>query len=361
MTIELADDEWRSPVETPIGNGSAAGQLIQFGEEEIEETSTDRVAMMLGAVSADDRAKVVVSRIIGANKYGWCEDYSVADYERGGTKMIRDQFGPGEYDIRLYGIKPGTNRFLVLARSVMTIVKGVNEALPMNQNSEIGKVLQAMQEQQTAMLKALTEKPLVDPRADLMQTITMVSAMKEAFGMGGQQKDSIFEIIKSIKAMKEVSEELNPPKKEEENDPMMAMLGQFLPVIQTAMQSRQQSEPQQMMQLPSPVGVAPTPVAPLTPQPAQETPDMNILVIIKLKTLLTDIIMQAQAKAPIEPAAELLYAELPDELMDVLPLSSWFEQLKEYTAMIGVDIELHKQWLTEVRDRVVVFLREDEA
>jgi hypothetical protein len=365
MTDETHDTEWR----TPVGNSQVSGQLLTFDNEEEEQTSTDRVALMLGSVATDDRAKVTVQRIIGPNKYGWCDDYSVSDYESGGAKMIRQQFGPGEYDVRLYGIKPGTNRFVVLARTTLTLVKLTTEPLPVygRENNEMVQVLKGMQEQITAVIN----RPAPDPMANLQQTMALMGMFKDVLGGGGNSGNSISDIMKAIREMKAVSSELNPEKadKEDESDSLIKALAPLLGVVAAGMMNKGQEgaaqAPQTALQhapqLPAPKpavhtsapAIAPNAAIPLTPEsstePAQEIDEMNLYQMGKLTILVKTVVGMGNKNAPIEVAGDLLLDELPDEILDLMENETWFADLSNYVKMIGVDLAPLQEWLTRVR------------
>lgn len=362
MTDEIHDSEWR----TPVGNSQVSGQLLAFDtEDEEEQTSTDRVALMLGSVATDDRAKVTVHRIMGPNKYGWCEDYSVADYENGGAKMIRTQFGPGEYDVRLYGIKPGTNRVVVLARQTLILVKLTTEPVPLygRESNEMAQVLKGLQEQITAVIN----RPAPDPMANLQQTMALMGMFKDVLGGGNNSGNSISEIMKAIREMKAVSSELNPEKadKEDESDSLIKALAPLLGVVAAGMMNKGQEAPAQALQMasqpapqlpppkPAVPNIAPSAVVPLTPEastePTPEVDEMNLYQMGKLTILVKTIVGMGHKNTPIETAGDLLLDELPDEILDLMESETWFADLSNYVKMIGVDLTPLQEWLTRVR------------
>ncbi len=111
---------WGVPV-----NG-AAHDAVPLEDDEAEETPADRVRAVLDMVRDSERAEVKLFRVTGPNQYGWCEDYSIEQFEAGGFGMIRDNWGPGEYEIRLYSVHPVHNRFMVRAKPRIKIEANPN-------------------------------------------------------------------------------------------------------------------------------------------------------------------------------------------------------------------------------------------
>jgi len=373
MPQETVDDrdEWQ----TPVGNAAVAGRLVEFEPDEVEESPADRIAVMLGSSLQDERAIVKLYRVVTGKPLAWCGDYKPAIFEDGGFEMVRREYGPGDYEIRLYGPGP-TNRQVVRARTNITIVPRASDAdTPVAQQAmggEIGRVLQSMQEQQNQLLKVLTDRP--DPQAQMMQSLAMLAQVKEVFGAGNSSPGGgMKEMLETIRMLKEVSGEINPPKEDAEPS-LMGMLPGVLELVKTGMQQQNGAGipigpvhvPQHLMapiqqRIPEPVYPPnmpqPEPIAAEIPQPQSidESDPMKMFQMIKLRSLLYTCIQLAQSNAADsqDKAADLLAAELPEELLAMMEIDDWWVQFSAAAKMMGFEVEPIKSWFAGVREKLM--------
>lgn len=350
LNIDDLTDQEKATWQMAIKSNGAVSTAEETVEEDVEETGVDRISAMLGGVLEDDRAYVKVQRVIGPNKYGHCDDYSVADYEQGGLKMIRETWGPGEYDIRLYGVNRESGRFGVLKSARVSVLAMRDEPIaPAKQNTELAQVLQTIAQGQQQMLAALTEKPApVDPMLQMTQMLTLMATMKDALGLGQQQNQSqsqLKDIVAAMREMKEVSAEFAP--KESESEPsLMGMLPNMLELIKT--QIGQQREPiQQIPNEPIQPAVAIQQAEPISPQP-QENGDEQMSVIALLGQL-KRLVTMASTNIDYKLGAELIYEKLPDDFIELMASEEWWSLLSQ----VNADVVPHKEWLTKARDAAI--------
>lgn len=308
-------------------------------DDEYEETAADRVAAMIRSVNGDDRARLSVFRVIGPNKYGACGEYSISEFEEKSYSLIRRDWGPGEFQIRLYGIHPIKKNFGVLAKENIVIEKSLVEA-PSSQNavpSELSRVLESFAQTQQQMLQALTERPAApDPIAQMTQMFTMMKLMREASGVEKPEKSSIAEIMEAVREMRAVSSEL-APEKTESGDPLMAALPAMLDLIKGAQTQRPAQEQ---------IAFAPVSL-PATVQPNQSNQPMENIESAQLAQI-ADMLKQlcglAKMNVRAETAAELVYDVAPDEIFILLKTENWFDSLPNLYA----ETATHKEWFLAV-------------
>jgi hypothetical protein len=324
--------------------------------DDYEETAVDRVARLLDGLSNDDKASVKLYRVLpNTAKREWCRDYTPSEFESGGLSMIRSEWGAGQFEIRLYGTHPHTGNFGVIARDSINIAAPMNvqASQPVAQQSELAAVLKTMQEQQAAMLQALTQRP--DPMQGMRETLTLMTMMREAMGMGAgsqnNQPQGIGEALKLIRELREVSDEINPAPKTE-TDSMIGMLGPIVDLVKTHMGANQQAQlqPQPQMQ------PQPMPQLQHVPNPLPPTPQDQFVAFINslppaeadkimgdlLKALNELMAMASQGKPAIE-GGEVIADKIPDEMLEFLERPDCVDMLIAFVP----NAASQRQWLID--------------
>lgn len=354
-------------------NPQEAAQLraIQLGalpdptnEEEEEETAADRIARMLGDTGPDAKAVVKLYKV-KPDGQSFCQEYTVSQFENGGLNMVRRQWGPGDYKIMLYGTLPGTTKMGLRARDTLTLEAETVTAVAEGSGSDVAKILQAMQEQNRAVMEALTNRPVVDPMAQMAQTLALMTSMREAFGMTNKpEKSSVSEIIDAVRELKGIAGELGGEKEDEGG---MASLVKLATPIMGMVQARlaQQQQPEGFPAISMPEGLAsypqpaPSQAGVLDPNPPlpEEDEDMNALAMMLMHTHLKILCKQAKQNGDVQAGAEYVLDQLPDEMLDALEAPEWWSQL----SMIAPFVVPHQAWFTSVRDRALAILAEEDA
>lgn len=370
---QLENEEWR--VQVPP---SGAVQPSLFDDDEPpEESPVDRVFAVLETARTAERATVKLYRV-GAKpgQYAWCDDYTIEEFEAGGFAMIREKWGPGEYEIRLYAIRPTDGRFGVLSKPRITIEAGIdaqrNPVPPPAPTVDpaMREMLAQMAANQSAMLQALTNRP--DPMANMQQMLALAASFKQAFGSGESSKSTITEIVGAIRELKGAATELIPDKpSDDDSDNPMKLLPSVLDLVgKFAPQPMQQAQPAAPffppVALPPALAVNPAPAAPETVSlpvtqtaPAQSTNDapsddeMNALQLVLFRGYLSKLCAMSAA-GNVEAAAEFALQKLPDEAFDVLEMPNWFELLAQFYPGAAQ----HREWLDKVRARVLQLANE---
>lgn len=342
-------------------------------EPDIEETATDRVSAMLAQAQGADRAEVNVYRMVnGAREY--CRKFRPDEFEDGSFDMLREMFGPGEYELRLYSTDPVTRKFSVrnLTRIKISDVKTAPRAeLP----SGLSQVLSTIAQGQERMLTALVEMkqaPQKDPMEEMTRMLGMMSAMREAMGLNQQpqtrEKSSIGEIVSAIRELRGAAEELTP-QADKEPDSLVGMLPKVLELVtagQQAQQAQQTMQPDLSGMIPqadpgavlSPVTIPASMAQPLqSTQSTEGDEPVRITTAFKLRAYLKALIDMAKANDPVEKAAQFVYEKLPDDLLDMMELPAWFDML----ASVAPEVRDHRDYITKVRDAAMVLLNEPEG
>lgn len=332
-----------------------------------EETATDRVAALLQVAGGADRAEIKVYRM-NAGQMEYCQGFKPSEFEEGNFDMLRDRFGAGEYQIRLYAEHP-IHKKMCVRNSVK--IKIAENRMDVTTTGGLGngmaQVLQTIAQGQQQMLEALVsikQAPPKDSMEEMGKMLTMMAAMREAMGMNqpqGREKSSIGEIVSAIRELRGAADEIAPQDKEP--DGLMSVLPKMLELVSKGQESQQAS--QQMTQFP-PVQLPPSFQAPAQPEPREQAPaapvtqeesDMKMFTAIKLKSYLKTLIDLAVKKTPVTTAAEFVYEKIPDELIEIMELKNWFDLL----SFVAPDVKDHKEWLQQVRDTALVMFEEAET
>lgn len=368
-------EDWRMTV-----GGESAFDPADDGLSDVPQTAADRIATTLANAAGDDRAVVKVWRVLDGGKgMSWCKDYSPADYETGGLEMIRDTWGPGLFEVRVYGVHPtgkaGHPGFGMRASARITVEAAKNQPLGLpggGMSNALEGTLRLMLEGQQAMLRQLQEQAAkttapVDPVAQMTQMFTMMKLMREATGESGK-KSSIAEVVDAIRELKDVSGIINPTDKGDD-DSVMGILKTMLPVVQTAIANRAPPPAVSFPQIAAPPSIAnATPPEPqsIESEAMPKTPALNpeAVAALALRGYLAALLVMAQQSTPeadlIQQGAELIYEKLPDEIVDMLALDSWFTLL----CQVEPGAARYQDWLMKVRDAALALFEapdDDEA
>ena len=335
-------------------------EIADFQEPEIEETATDRVATLLQAAQGQERAELNVYRIVqGQREY--CRKYSPAEFEEGSFEILRDQFGPGEYELRLYATHPDTRKFVIRNSTRIKIAENKNPdiAAPGLPNG-LSQVLSTIANGQQQMLNALVEMkqaPQKDPMEEMTKMLSMMTMMREAMGLNQPSSGgSIGEIVGAIKELRGAAAEILP--QEKEPDSLMSMLPKVLEMVSAGQQAQMAQQPVAMPEVQMPPTIAqaqppaapqPDPMQPYQPKPTQEQEDMKAITMLKLRGYLKQLVILAETKKTTDEGAKFVYDVLPDELVEIMLLPNWFDLL----AVVAPEVKPHEVWLRETREKAV--------
>jgi hypothetical protein len=348
--------------------------------EDFEETATDRVASMLASINGMERSELKVYKLNqGALEY--CQGFKPEQFEEGNFDLLRDRFGPGEFELRLYATHPQTRKFGIRSKLRVKMSEINRAAVDNTLPSGLAQVLGTIASGQERMLDALVQmkqQPQKDPMEEMTKMLSMMTMMRQAMGMDNQPRagSSIGEIVEAIRELRSAADEVAPQREEPES--MMAMLPKVLDIVSAGMgkgQAQAQPEPEEIqpVQLPPSFYQQPqpqqsneqVPVAPAAPtpepvienqQPQSEDEVNHLKYIFKLRAYLSALVDFAVKLAPAETAAQFVVDKLPDELIEIMELPNWFEQL----AHVAPEVKKHEDYLRKVRDLALSMIDYDD-
>lgn len=369
---KTAAQEWAANELMALEAAQAAAAAEAEPEEPIEETPTERISTLLSLANGEDKAYIACYRL-NKGTLEYCKRYQPTEFEDSSFDLIRDDFGAGEYELRLYGNDPRTNRWTLRKRTRIQMAevpkKPDQAALPNGLSQVLSTIAQGQQQMLDALVQ-MKQQPQKDPMDEMTKMLSMMTMMREAMGLNQAQpaasgKSSIGEIVEAIKELRGAAAEVMP---EKEEPGLMGMLPKVIELV-AAGQAQQGQQGAQMMQMPptyqDDMGGVLSPVTmpaafqtaqANTEQPNQDDDEMNPMGVFKLRGYLKNLVGYAQRNAPIEEAAQYVYEKIPDELIDIMELPTWFSVL----SAVASEVRPHQVYLTQVRDAAIALLNQDE-
>lgn len=356
-------DDWGAPV--AVGSSSVDDQETIDDDEETTATRKLRAAL---AVAGSDRVRVKLYRLDAKAKGGrvWCSDYSPDEFETGGMAMIREQWGAGDYELRIINSQgvAGKSQFTIAAPLVSLPVAG-------GAANAGGDALRLVLEQQSKILEALSARP--DPTAQLMQTFALMKTAREAMGMDQASPaaavnpmEMFTQVLTMVREAKTTAREIVGDDDKPDTDNPLAMLPQVLDTVKSVVGAQRDQATAQIAPIAVPASVehvararAPAPMSNPTPAPVvqSEPAESEPKEIRKLRRTLEMLVAMAECGDEIDDGAEVVYMHCPDELLDHLGHDQWWPLLMQFAP----GVEAHQEWFTKVRDRVIAMMADDDA
>lgn len=353
-----------TPVQRAALEMQAVDNQLSEDDEIYEETSADRIETMLTEHRDAQRATVKLYRVTGPNQYNWCSDYSPENFEAKGLEGIREEWGPGTYQVRLYATKPNDSRYCVRAKENVTLEAprvSMPNVLPSHQGGgDLAAVLRTIAEGQQRLMETIANRPQVDPMQSLMQTLTLAKSMRDVFAPPAQQASPIGEIVQAIRQLREVSDEINPKAAPEKEEPdLMSMAGSVLSLVKNQMGQQAPQQPQEtgfphITYTPPTESQAADPAAHQAPQTEEE--EMQLLAVLQMKAALRELLKRAKSNADISESAEWLAEKLPDDLIEPFFSAEWWSLLTQFAP----EISPYQEWATKVREAAQPLFEVDE-
>lgn len=323
-------------------------------EELPDETAEDRVYTMLESMSENGKSEIKVYKKGENGALGYCKAYSAVAFEQGGFDMIRDNFGSGDFEMRLYGKHPVSQSYRMLQRQIVTIVPLMDNA-PITQqksgveNSQMVSLLEKILERQNV------PQPQIDSMAQMTQMFGMMKLMREAMGEPSKPTNQLTETLAAIRLMRETAEEINPKNENTQPDTLMSAVGPILEIVRNSQQSKIQQP-----QLPSPeIPLSLQNTSPMTTESIRQSaiPNEQAKQLEFFKSQMNMLLMMAETKQDAVTCAESLYSFLPDEVIELLHENNWLEMLIEMEPRCAS----HREWITSVKNHIIEMIAEDDA
>lgn len=378
------------------------GTVVLPVPEEAPEPPTpeERLAGMLTDASDwENPGKVMLYRKLDeGNKLGFCKTYTVAEFESGGLDMVRRQWGPGIYQIRMYESKKLGTRALVQVE-IMPLAPGVEEQQNAPKESELATMMRGMAEMQAKTLEALMQRPPpADPQKAMLDNMQLIGQLKNLFAPevpatpNVPPKSAIEQMTETmtlLRMFKDEAKDIGAP--ETPPDALTSMLAPMAEIIKATIAAKQQQQPPEIdarqLQLPGvplPPIVAPPSFA-VSPQSTQQGAEMNQIPQAVIDAAQSAPIapelsnagklamfrsyigaacsMAASGNVPPDYGADFLLTNLDDETLDavepMLHAPNWLDSLKAMAGdVLGAQVEAHKEWFAQVRDIAITWIDE---
>jgi len=343
------------------GNNDDAIDVTPDDISDLEEDFDDDLSQIFAEFgsSQDDRSfKIKVYRIIpDKGEMAWLFDCVPSELPI--SNRLRDEYGGGNFELRVYENSSGRMRLKKKPRLVIEAPRKVEQAT----QTDLATLLKAMQEQQREMFAQLSDvmqrssgmvNVPTSPFAMMKEMATAMVSMKEM--MQPQQNGNGFEmLLKGVELAKELN---NGGSESSFIDLLRDVVKPMAPFIGEAVQQQMQEAKKAPKLTPVlPNASAPPPGMPGAPQPGaaneQGNSDMQSQMISRYLNMLVN-----KAAAGAEPE---LYAEL---VLDNLPEQTIREQLLvpgilDELAKVNPGVNVHRDWFERLQTALQTFLNDN--
>jgi len=328
MARARTPDTSEAPDHGVIVNGGSGA--IENREDDEAEENFDIASKIRDAVSTGGRVYVRVFKKLDGGTWAACRDFTPEEVLTGDLSVIRNEFGPGLYEMRV----TGPTGFL--ARPKVEIAASlVPPPATAPAQSETAQMLRAMLESQQAIMQRLANPAPPPPAApgllqqlginNITEAIAVFSAAKSLFTPAAQaqapagvaQQKSPLEQIREVLEVQRLLRE-DSPGGESKEDSLISLLPQVLETIKTAASNQQAGAQIPALAMPASVASAHE----IAPTPTAQT-DMNSEINVCMATAHK---MLSIKKSPTE-IGNYLYEYLPDEAFALFNMPNWLDML----------------------------------
>lgn len=330
------------PWGTPVQQSGAI--LVPETESDDDDVLT-RVRALVDQFGGDAVNVKIYKR--GQVGFDWVDDCSLAVFEEGGLTMVRQRYGAGKFELRIYG--PGG----LVARpkfSIAEIAQPLTAQAPA-MSGELALMLKSVADTQAAMLQTLREvtaRPQADPQAAMRDAFALMRDMREAMGINNAPAPAVAppaplsalnDALALVRGLREASAELSPEKAAE--DSPMAMLSPLVELVKTAMARGQNSAELAPLAMPASLSEA------HAENPVQETQTGNdeMLKQMLIAGAVAKLEAMAKANAPHSQGGDFIARNMPDEMIGAFELPNWFEILCEALPKHAATLRTHRAWI----------------
>lgn len=327
-------------------------------DDEVEdENIIDRMrAIMASADDARVHVKLYRANPQNPRKGIWCADYTPDEFEAGDLGMVRTQWGPGDYEIRLIGRGGVAGRIKVTIAAPYIPPGG--QSIVSTQPSELTQLMRTMADGQARMLDAITQRP--KSGENMAELLSMMSAVKSIMGDSAPQPKAVdamaqlTQMMAMLRGLKETARELSDDEiKPDASDPM-TMLPKILELVGSAVQRPAENVFVPPVSVPASMSTAQMPVATLPP--ITETQQESIEQMI-MRGAIETLIEHAEKGDSIEIGGEYIADNFPDEFLPYLKNKYWFEVV----ARIYPLITKHEKWIREAKAHADMLLQQNDV
>lgn len=333
---------------------------IDLNDEPLNDDSPSEMALSetLAQLGSEDiEAKVWCYKFDPkTNQRGYLFTCSPEEFRIDGLDRLRDQYGGGDYNVRVYGAGRGllTNQKLTIVASahstpvnaqaaplagIKDLIAESNTNLATALSAGLQAIAQAMQMLQQQKTPSLTE--MIAALHGLNQMTPKPASVENPFGM-----------FKSmIEAFREMQGIL--PNGDSNNDPLLSTFSRVIePMLTRAMQAENAAVPLAPSEA-APVALVQNSQLSSNPSTLSKEAEMRILI----KQFITMLVSNARQNNPVETYAEMLIDNAPEPLLrQLVSDSDYLEKLAVYDP----DVKLFPQWFERLRTETGLILTEME-
>lgn len=336
---DAAPGDWRIPVSARQELAAlAAAELNE--ENDAEELAIGERVRLLLSQSGDERVTLKLYRLeTKTRRMSWCCDYTPDEFANGDLEMVRNQWGPGEYEMRVIGSRGivAKPRFQIASPYALINPHAAQVAQPVAQNSELAQVLGMLAQGQQQILALLSQKP---EQPSMLESLRLAKEFLQPAPVAPvapvDPLAQITQLAAAMRAMKEISGEFSPPPSDPDNP--MTLAAPLISMIGDAIKARNggavdQVQPMPMLQTPASVI-----------EHAETQPGQDAMILI-LKGAAQKLCQMADANADPKNGGEFIHQTLPDELIPYLSLPNWFDILSS----VAPEMVARRAWIESAK------------
>lgn len=324
-----------------------------------ENTLLDLIVQVTGNSETEEGFVSIWKKDERTSKFDYVGKVGARDFsEAGPHDFLADNFGAGEYELRVYD----SNKKL-FKRPRTTVSKLAEEYSKRKRaqvpaqpgGGEIAQLAKVMQEgflQLGQMVATRTAPPAPESRTQILQEMLQ---MKQIFG-GGNSSDPITMFTQMAGLFKSMQ-----PRPDNEGGMFMDLVDRFTPVIAEAMKNHQAALPAPGAQPAQIAQPGARPAQPAQQRPAQQlTPEQTGAhqMSMQLKIQLGFLCSQAAMKADPGPWAAIIAEQVPREVLTALANDeNWLEALAKHNPKV----KDFPEWFDELHECVIDELEERGA
>lgn len=297
-----------------------------------EEDIGDRLRAALAEVPGDHVRVALYRREARTRDLQWCVDYTPAQAETGIFELIREEWGAGTYELRAIGARG------LITRLQLNIAekRGAAVAPASPVSDALATALQSIAQTQAEILRALSQRQ-ENPAPSMIETLRLAKEFLTPAPAVAQPVapadplSSITQMAAAMRAMRELSSEINPPA---DPDNPMSLAAPLIDMIRGVVSNRQ-SVPETMptMALPESMQNA--------PQQVEETETVNPIQKMALQGAIARLCQMADAKADPVDGGRFIHSIIPDEMIGYMQLPNWFDIM----CNIAPDLATRREWI----------------
>lgn len=358
----------RGAEDGPLGNLQAGGgwprndlPFVQGGAEQMEANEEDRLNMVLSEVgSSGTNAFISIWKLNDKTKqWEYVDRKGVTEFENDGLPFLAKTFGAGEYELRIYDSnKKIHSRPKVTVSQVAAQHAQAMNAPAQSAGSDVMALARMTAEgfQRIGELLATRQTAPVESRSAFLAEMLQMKQLFSSDNKGGDSLEMFSRMLPIFKSLQ--------PRAENEN-PLMGLAEQFLPVIMEGFQDARKNQPAQPAATPG-VAVAVAHPAPAPARqiqagaPANLSPEqqgakkMSMMLSFQLGVLCT---AAAKDSDPDDYAGLILDNVTPEVLNNLFNNENWLATLTTYNAKCAQ----FPEWFGELKEAIEERLKEDAA